>query len=309
MKKWIKNTIRYASNLLPYNAIEGNSLPPKIVLYHAVENIQPFYIKGYQVKSISSFKKDLDFILTKYKPATIEEITKKPHDNKLIHFSFDDGLTSCYTNIAPILKQKGVPASFFINPAFVGNQQVYHRFEYDFVKQIITELDPKYQNYTHRKKLHEFAKTKGISMERLPQDHAPYMNMEEIKSLHNDGFLIGGHSMDHPEFYHISDEKQYEQIESSMLWIQKHINPKLKVFAFPYTDDGISNHTLQKAIDNNLIDYSLGTAGLKYDIFPNHFQRIPMEPYTLSSAKQILKYEHFYFKMRSIIRKNTVKRK
>lgn len=309
MKKRIKNTIRYASNLLPYSALEGNSLPPKIVLYHAVENIQPFYIKGYQVKSISSFKKDLDFILKKYKPVDFEEIIKPPHKNDLIHLTFDDGLKSCYTNIAPILKQKGVPASFFINPSFIGNNQVYHRFEFDFVKQVLTDLDPKYKNYTNKKQLHELAEIKGISIKKLPQDHAPYMNMEEIKSLQNDGFLIGGHSMDHPEFYRISDDEQYRQIESSMHWIQQHLNPHLKVFAFPYTDYGIKNKTLQKAIENNLIDFSLGTAGLKYDIFPSHFQRIPMEPFTLTSAKQILKYEHFYFKLRSIIRKNTVIRK
>jgi peptidoglycan/xylan/chitin deacetylase (PgdA/CDA1 family) len=309
MKRGLKNTIRFLSNAFPLHTIEGKKLPPKIVLYHAIENNQPFYIKGYRVKTIAEFKKDLDFLLKKYKPVEFDEITKQPFNNKLIHFSFDDGLKSCYTNIAPILKQKGIPASFFINPAFVDNKEIYHRFEYEYIKQFISNLNPKYISYKYSKELYELAKENEIDIKNLAQEQTPYMSLDEIKILQDDGFLIGGHSMDHPEFYEISDEEQYNQIESSMEWIQNHINPKLKVFAFPYTDDGIKNSLLQKVRKNNLVDFTLGTAGLKYDVSSNHFQRIPMEPFNLSSARQIFKYEHLYFKLRAIVGKNTVTRK
>jgi peptidoglycan/xylan/chitin deacetylase (PgdA/CDA1 family) len=152
------------------------------------------------------------------------------------------------------------------------------------------------------------ASEKGVNVEKWIEENNPYMTLDEIKSLHNDGFLIGAHSVDHPEFYKIPFDEQYKQIEVSMNWVNKHINPALKAFAFPYTDDGISNKLLEKAKEQNILDISLGTAGLKHDVFPTHFQRIPMEPKSLNTAHQIFKYEHFYFNLRAILGGNTVRR-
>jgi hypothetical protein len=53
------------------------------------------------------------------------EIIKKP----LLHLSFDDGLSACYDTIAPILLRKGVPATFFLNPAFIDNKALMFRYK------------------------------------------------------------------------------------------------------------------------------------------------------------------------------------
>ena len=308
MKNFIRHIIRHTSNIMPGSIQKKDNHPPTIVLYHTIENHQPSFITGYKVKSVDAFREDLEFLLKHYKPVSLEEITRQTNQKDSIHFSFDDGLKSCYTNIAPILKEKGIPASFFINPTFVNNDKIYHRFTYELLKTSESNLSSKYRNYENSKSLEEIAKSKGFDIEEWSLKNNPYMTLEEIKSLHNDGFLIGGHSMDHPEFYKISFEEQYKQIEKSMEWVNEHINPSIKAFAFPYTDHGISNKLLEKAKNKNIIDISLGTAGLKHDVFPSHFQRIPMEPKSLNTAIQIFKYEHFYYKIRAILGGNTVHR-
>jgi peptidoglycan/xylan/chitin deacetylase (PgdA/CDA1 family) len=113
VKTLIRHIIRHTSNILPVSLKNKKEHPPIIVLYHAVENQQPSFITGYKVKSTLDFRNDLEFLLKHYKPATLEEIKNNREGKALIHFSFDDGLKSCYTNIAPILKEKGIPASFF----------------------------------------------------------------------------------------------------------------------------------------------------------------------------------------------------
>jgi peptidoglycan/xylan/chitin deacetylase (PgdA/CDA1 family) len=309
VKKLFRNIIRHTSLFFPYKQLQrANKLPPKIVLYHVIADTPPKYISAYGVKKVQKFKEDIDFLCKNYKPVSLAEITKQPDNNKLIHFTFDDGLKSCYHTIAPILKEKGIPATFFINPAFIDNNKIYHRFKYELAKLQFKSLPPEYADYKNSEELLSFAKSQNTDLEELAKKHNPYISHEELLSLKNDGFLIGGHSMDHPEFYKISFEEQYKQIEESMQWIRKHINPEFYAFAFPYTDHGIKNELLDKALKANLFDISLGTAGLKYDIHPKHFQRIPMEPKKLSSAKQIFKYEYFYFKLRKIVGKNTVMR-
>ena len=43
--------------------------------------------------------------------------------------TFDDGLSECYQVVAPILKEKGIPATFFLCSAFVDNHELAYRFQ------------------------------------------------------------------------------------------------------------------------------------------------------------------------------------
>lgn len=43
--------------------------------------------------------------------------------------SFDDGLKECAETIAPLLLKKGIPATFFVNPGFVDNQRLFHKYK------------------------------------------------------------------------------------------------------------------------------------------------------------------------------------
>ena len=103
------------------------------------------------------------------------------------------------------------------------------------------------------------------------------MTTAQIKELHNKGFSIGGHSHKHPEFWKISEKKKLKQIKKSMRWVTENGESRCKSVAFPYTDDGVSGKLIKKIHDNGLCDISFGTAGVKYDEIPNHFQRYPAE--------------------------------
>lgn len=109
--------------------------PLFLPFYHTVSNTELPHIQHlYPIKTAKQFEKDLDFLLQYFEPIAMDTLAKqiqqqKPFDRPSFHLTFDDGLSGCYHIIAPILKRKGIPASFFINSDFVDNQGLFYRYQ------------------------------------------------------------------------------------------------------------------------------------------------------------------------------------
>jgi peptidoglycan/xylan/chitin deacetylase (PgdA/CDA1 family) len=302
----LRNIIAFTGNLLPFKLLRtGKQFPAFLPFYHTVEDIAPGYIDSYTVKTTAQFEKELDYLLGRFKPVDLKTVVEHPR-KKQFHLTFDDGLKTCHTVIAPILKRKGIPATFFVNTGFIDNKKMFHRFKKTLLaKQGINSENKMYDQQSNLDKL---ASENKISFDKYLKNATPYMTCEEILSLKNDGFLIGSHSTDHPEFWAISEEEQFRQIAESMAYIEEHYHPGLRVFSFPFTDHGVKASLFERLKSENIVDYTFGTAGLKYDQTPTHFQRIPVESYQRWPIKKVVHYEYFYFFVRSLFGKNIVVR-
>jgi peptidoglycan/xylan/chitin deacetylase (PgdA/CDA1 family) len=305
MNEPLKNIIAFTGNLLPYSWIyQGEGFPPVMPFYHIVSNTKPDYINSYIIRDVACFEKELDYFLNVFKPVDLEEIIKAPAKNKM-HLSFDDGLKECHTTIAPILKRKGIPATFFVSPDFVGNNSLFHRFKRTILEtKGISQPNSKRFSILESKQLDTLAENHNIDF----TAYKPYMDLEEIIDLYEQGFTIGGHSMNHPEMWLLSESEQAEQIINSMQWVNRHFTQKIRAFSFPFTDDGIKNSLFSKVKQSGEVDVTFGTAGLKFDTAPGHIQRIPIERSKKWSAKKSIHFEFLYFHLRSIVLKNTIKR-
>ncbi|WP_297095166.1 polysaccharide deacetylase family protein [uncultured Draconibacterium sp.] len=295
--------------------------PPILPFYHTVSNTHLPHILNYPVIDEKQFKQELEFYLKYFNPVSLEELTKSPKPGSF-HLSFDDGLKECAEIVAPILLQKGIPATFFVNSGFVDNKELFHRYKASLIAtEMRMQPDAEVENYLHengiplkellqtpfskREILDHAAELLEIDFQSYLETKQPYMTTAQIKELHNKGFSIGGHSHKHPELWKISEKKQLKQIKKSIKWVEENVNPKIKAFAFPYTDDGVSGKLIKKIHDNGLCDISFGTAGVKYDETPNHFQRYPAEQ--SGDFELNIKAEFLYFKLRKAIGKATVK--
>ncbi|HQN92816.1 MAG TPA: polysaccharide deacetylase family protein [Prolixibacteraceae bacterium] len=286
----------------------GQKYPPFLPFYHVVNDTVPEYINSYEVRSTTNFRKELDYLLKHFLPVDLKTIVNKPQKN-MMHLSFDDGLKECYTTIAPILKEKGIPATFFVSPGFVDNKSLFHRFKRAILEErgILTKSRRKF--FIHEaSELDELAKNNNISFAQYLNDHQPYMSLSEIKELQADGFTIGAHSIDHAEFWLLPYSEQFRQIEESMNWMVSNINPDIKAFSFPFTDDGISKALFEEVKAKKLVDVCFGTAGLKYDTIPFNLQRIPVERKQNWDVRKVVHFEYFYYFARSIAGKNKVNR-
>lgn len=291
--------------------------------YHVVSNKLLPHISNYPVFDEERFENELDFFLKYFNPVSLEEIYNNTKKGKnIFHLSFDDGLRECVDVIMPILLRKGIPATFFINSGFVGNKKLFHRYKASLIfKKMLVCPDvqvEKYLNgnnisknnilqtpYSKRKILNEAAELYEIDFQTYLEGQKPYLDLQQIKTLHQNGFTIGGHSHKHPEFWKLSEKKQLKHVKKSMDWLAGNINPKIKAFAFPYTDDGVSANFIRKLKIDNICDISFGTAGVKYDEINSHFQRYPAEQ--KGNFATNLKSEFIYFKLRKLIGKAIVR--
>lgn len=277
--------------------------------YHAVDDEdQPHIEHLYPVKKIKQFEHELDVFLRHFDPISMDDLVQIQKGQKKIKgpsflLSFDDGLKQCHDIIAPILLKRGIPATFFINSAFVGNKELMYRYKVSLLVEeglLIKKLQQEL-NHNHIDAINDIDIDDRFSD--YLENQKPYMSLEQIKKLESDGFTIGAHSHSHPYFKDISLKHQIEQVIQSTQFIKTHLTQKHKVFAFPFDDVGVSNQ-LFKAIGNQ-IDLYFSSGGIKKDERSDVFRRTSMEEqsnpkryiysrYAKALGKQILKIKHIH---------------
>ena len=290
-------------------AVRQNIIFP---FYHTVSDNPLIHIKHlYKVKSLKQFSLDLDYILRRYEPVSIEDILSGglSAEGKYVHFSFDDGLKQCSEFIAPVLLDRGVGASFFVNPPFVGNSNWFYRYEQSVLfellmqssehKHLVKNLLSVEDNINFRNRIWELLGQDKVS---TMEDLNIYMDMKDLSVLSRMGFHIGAHSMKHQLFSSLSVDSQIQQISDSVNWVSSHFNQPTVSYSFPFSDDGVNASTIEKIRLGNNVSLSFGTSGLGVNKGLAHYQRIPMEHDMCFSAEQIIKGELLSHSIKRIVK-------
>jgi peptidoglycan/xylan/chitin deacetylase (PgdA/CDA1 family) len=307
--------------------------------YHAVSSQPMPHIRyAYEVRSLSNFKKDLDFLLRHYRPMNLGDLLslakgESKSSKPGFFLSFDDGLSEIYSVVAPLLISKGIPAAVFVNTDFLDNKELFHRYKASLLLERfdkigysnpVTEvLQSRYHlasgrkrcvkefllslSYHNRHVLDEVAELVELDFKAFLKIKTPYLSSLQLKDLSTQGFYIGAHSKNHPRFSEITEDERREQYQGSMEFIQREFKTGYGMFSFPFTDVGIEEEFFQLINSDRMppLDVSFGTRGLKNDPVPNHFQRIPME-YGKIQAGTILRGEYLYFVLKHLFGKNDV---
>jgi peptidoglycan/xylan/chitin deacetylase (PgdA/CDA1 family) len=328
LKKFLFPIFSLAKPFIPLKALIGLSGEKMIFpFYHAVTDIAPPHLENlYKIKSLREFERDLDFLLKHFIPLSITDIInlKEKPSKPSFHLSFDDGLREVCDYIEPLLTRKGVPATFFINPDFVDNKNLFYRYKasvlihfassyqktywkdfHDYCKQ--QDLNGKNLKvicssikYADRIKLDDIAEIMGYSFESYLREFQPYLSLTQLEGLVRKGFTIGSHSMDHPEYKNLNGKEMLHQTLQSSAWVKEKFHQKYSVFAFPFSDEGVGRDFFHALGHDTkpLIDLSFGTAGIKRELIGRHKQRIPIEAYNLTASSVIFsEYLYYFFKM------------
>jgi peptidoglycan/xylan/chitin deacetylase (PgdA/CDA1 family) len=262
--------------------------------------------------------------------SSAELLNSNPVDlnrNRRFFLSFDDGLSEIYHTIAPILMEKGIPATFFLNTDFIDNKDLFYRLKTsiliekiieegisDSQKRAISHLlkiiginynlpkDLLKIDYQTKEVLEEIAAVVNVDFKEYSKEKSPYLTTTEIKSLINQGFNIGAHSCSHPFYFLISEEDQVSETLNSISFLKEKFNVAVNMFAFPYTDFEVKKSFFEKI--SSEVALSFGTASLKLDTVSTNFQRIPME--RKNSAEEILKEEYLLFILKKLVNKHQI---
>ena len=296
--------------------------PVFLPFYHVVSDEKLPHILNYNYRNTAQFEKEIDFYLKYFKPVGLKELVNGDYSDNAFHLSFDDGLRECYDIIAPVLLRKGIPATFFVNPGFVDNKALFHKYRASVVLTRLSNLPAEKavaitgrKTFSHgeflgttilnEKIIDNLAQKLEIDFDEFLVAQQPYLTSKQILELKNKGFSIGAHSFSHPEFWKIDTAQQTEEAGKSIDWLTSTIQPEIKSFAFPFTDSGVPKQVFDTMFNKFGCDISFGTAGVKYDELANHFQRYPVEQ--PGDFMKNLKGEFIYLEFRKWIGKSIVK--
>lgn len=300
--------------------------------YHVVSAESLPHIKHlYCYPDPTTFEQQLDELLRYFKPVDLATALRQPNpEQPILHLSFDDGLRECATVIAPILKRKGIPATFFLNSAFVDNRALMFRYKASLLIERgqaywqAADWQQTFANYglapqsdlsssllqirwKEQELLDTLAAALGVDFSDFLQKQRPYLSLAELKTLQADGFTLGAHSHDHPRYNSLSLEEQLGQTQRSIAFLKNNLQIEQPPFAFPFTDDGLSLAFFEALANEGISCF--GGAGIKQDEARNNLQRFPMEQKKhIRPATQLLKAEYAYYALRRLFAKHRIRR-
>lgn len=307
-----------------------------IPVYHTVSDEKlPHLQHIIQYKNTRNFENDIDFLAKNFQLLDWEEYKNFVTGNlkpkkKIALLTFDDGLREFKTVIAPVLLRKGIFAINFINPSFIDNQEMMYRNKasllinkilnsdkipekiYEFVnsknqkkENLITEILK--INFQNREKIDKIAEFLYVDFRDYLHHNQPYLNIEEIHTLKEQGFGFGAHSMNHVLYNEISIENQLEETKDSLKYLRNN-TLNSEAFAFPFTDFGVSKSFFDRLFsEEKSLFCTFGSAGIKTDSYAKNFQRTPME--NGKTMQETLREEISYYSLKKWLNKNTITRK
>lgn len=295
---WKHTVLKACSNLIP-----GHYSPSSGVLFpygHIVSDVVPLHVKHlYRIPNIAKFKSDIDFLCQRYKPIQLSELGRIPEHRdgnspaRYFLLSFDDGMREVYDVIAPILRDKGIPAIFFLNSATIDNKRLMWRHKISLLidqsQQAPGRIPPqlsvrstesliarlKALRYADEGILDEIASFFELDFDEYLRRASPYLSTAQILELASTGFEFGAHSDSHPYFNEIMVEDQRGQVSQSVLFIRA-LGVPCRYFAFPFHDNGVPTAVFKYMKDLSIV-LSFGTSEARLDSISFSFQRFALD--------------------------------
>jgi len=321
---------------LPFGLLSQLNASPLLPCYHIVTDKRPKYARNvYACRSIKAFTDDLAWFMKNSTPVSLDDISDSLKNETALppncfHISFDDGMRECHDITAPILKRFNVPATFFLNSAFIDNKQMFYRNKIslllgtfnvnlskkqDTIVRNIFEIEGMSYNgfyksmlsikYSQSALVEKVAAVFDFSFDSYLKNNQPYLTSEQIEGLIQDGFSIGAHSVDHPHYMDLTLEQQIRQTRESMVFLSSRFPVSTRAFAFPHSDVGVPV-SFFKALSQD-VDIFFGTSRMKKDQIPNCLHRFSLENENFSCS-EIVKGNLLQYAMNTVLGKNEIKR-
>nr|WP_321451495.1 polysaccharide deacetylase family protein [uncultured Carboxylicivirga sp.] len=318
--------------LFPFKWLRAWAAKDLVVInYHSIQGWDPDPTINKNIyRTVDQLEKDLQFFQKQYSIINASDlINNHALPKNALAITIDDGLQLVYSLMYPVFRKAGIKPALFINPDFVDNKDVHFIRKRNLVIQQLDSLETgqannlaKWMNersldvkqlkkqlntiqYHQRNLLDELLSVLDVTIPDFLSQNPVYLSIDEITKVLNDGFELGGHSMDHAPFEQLSLEEQTQQVKESMQWVAERFNLDYRMFAFPSDDRPISKKLFTKIKDD--VDITFGVQGLKKDVIPHHYHRITIESSQIS-ARQAIKFEYLKYIFKRLMKKSVVKR-
>jgi peptidoglycan/xylan/chitin deacetylase (PgdA/CDA1 family) len=190
------------------NLVLGSlGLAPVVVLcYHRIGE------RGSMSKTQDEFRRDLEYLRRHYDCITLRALCARLQKNEpswrpAAVVTFDDGYRDNFTAAVPVLRAARVPATFFVNPGFVGSDRM---FPHD--NRCLAEAKWRY----------------GFRVDYCK------MSWDELQVMQGAGFEIGSHTTNHTDLGKVDQEVIRSEICASLVMLNRVLGSQPRPFAFPW---------------------------------------------------------------------------
>lgn len=246
--------------------IAGPSYSLRCVVFHNISVAESPFTTGMNVSTTPSrFEAALKFLTTYYDPVGLEDILRDSVGRRLpsraVLVTFDDAYASVVELAAPLCKQFGVPAVFFVNAAFLDNLCLApdnlvcyvvnalgmeavnaaarsvrgaESIELRSITEVFASFFPSLTLAERGAFLEALRNSGGIDERRLAREAGLYSTREQLRALASFNFEIGNHTYSHVHCRSLSREDYGQEIDRNKAELEAASGTKVRSFSQPY---------------------------------------------------------------------------
>lgn len=159
----------------------------------------------HDVKDSSWFESTIEMLQNKYHILSVSEFEQRKFSTAKINIllSFDDGYQSWVTTVLPIFKKYNLQGLFFVNSGLLDANK-----------------EGKGKQFLNEKLL--------LQTERI------LLSWDELKTLVEEGQIIGGHTVGHTRLSSVSKDQVRQEVGNDKCALETFLGTKLNHFAYPF---------------------------------------------------------------------------
>jgi len=243
MKKLALNVLRHSGLFSLTRALSANQA--RILMYHN------FCGNKSEGLSEAAARAQLDHLRRHFRVVRLSRIAERVRAGEepepySVALTIDDGRRNFYQFLFPLLKEYGMPATFFVVSSFIsGEDWVWtdkvlwlseqhasplRPSQLPAVFQSLNRLRPEARN----ERIEALAAAAGIALPRnAPAKYAP-SSWRELREMADSGLVeIGSHTVTHSILSSITDEESWQELTRSRAQIEAEVGMTVNSFCFP----------------------------------------------------------------------------
>lgn len=171
-----------------------------VLYYHRIgDSIDPM------TRTADEFRSDLRYLSSKYECISLQEMCRRLREGarfkrRAAVITFDDGYRDNYLEAAPILKEAGLTATFFVSTGFISTS---NQFPHDVRRDSGRVVRPK-------------------------------LTWDDLREMQRSGFEIGSHTVNHSDLGRAGARMMEYEISESLRALTKELGEASRPFSFPW---------------------------------------------------------------------------
>lgn len=287
--------------------LNGSKNMPLVIGYHRVVEDFAASARGYipaMLISSRMLERQLDWIGRRFRFVTLDELGSRLEDGEgfdgpVAAITFDDGYSDGYYSAFPLLKRKGIPATFFVVTDLIGTSRLQiHDKLYLLLRKVFSQWDSVPRDLARflmslgiqspgierlngavsdpiaaqgllldalpageiRRVVKALEAQVGIEEAALKELHS--LTWEMIAAMHGAGMTIGSHTKSHAYLTEHSPRRAMDEAEGSRQELERRLGIRISHFAYP---DGRFNAAAVAAVAN--AGYRFGYSACRHGDF------------------------------------------